>query len=65
MKILAIVGMSFLAIITSLLFLLSSTCIVAGLRQPALMVLGAVFAALFLFATVALVKQIARTSREP
>jgi hypothetical protein len=65
MKILGIIAMSFLAIITSLLFLLSSTCVVAIRAQPVLGILGAIFAVLFLTATVALVKQIVKTSREP
>lgn len=65
MKILGIIAMSFLAIIMSLLFLLSSTCVVASGAPPALRILGAAFAVLFLTATIALVKQIARTNREP
>jgi hypothetical protein len=65
MKVLGIVVMSFLAIVTSLLFLASSTCVVASGAPVGLRILGAVIAVLFLTATVALVKQIARTNRKP
>jgi hypothetical protein len=65
MKILGAIAMSFLAIVTSLLVLLSSTCVVARGAPVGLRILGVVFAVLFLTATVALVKQIARTSRKP
>jgi hypothetical protein len=65
MRILAIAAMGFLAIIKSLLFLLSSTCAVVSNATIGLRILGAVFAVLFLWATVALVKQIAETNAKP
>jgi hypothetical protein len=65
MKILSIIATSFLAIITSLLFLLSSTCVVASGAPVGLRILGAVCAVLFLLATIALIKQIAQTNRKP
>jgi hypothetical protein len=63
MKILGTIVISFLAIVTSLLVLLSSTCVVARGVDVGMRIWGAIFAALFLVATVALFKQIARTIR--
>jgi hypothetical protein len=65
MKVLATIVMSLLAIVTSLLVLLSSTCVVVRGAPVGFRILGAVFAVLFLTATVVLVKQIVRTNRKP
>ena len=64
MKALGIVALSFLAIITSLLFLGSSTCVVSTYVPIGLRILGALFACLFLSGTIGLVKKIGRINRD-
>ncbi len=64
MKILAIIRLSSLAIIRSLLFLLSSTCAVVSDISWGVRVLGVLFAIPFLGLTIFLIKRIGERYRE-
>jgi hypothetical protein len=63
MRVLGSIVLSFLAIVTSLLILVSSTCVFASGMSWGLRIIGLIFALLFLAVTIALVKQIVAMNR--
>jgi hypothetical protein len=63
MRVLGSIVLSFLAIVTSLLILVSSTCVFASGMSWGLRIIGLIFALIFLAVTIALVKQIVAMNR--
>jgi hypothetical protein len=65
MRILGTIALCFLTILSALLFLLSSTCVVASGVPGVLRILGLVLAVAFGFAALATIKAIATINRNP